>query len=70
MINMTIQDKMLNAHTLLSYNLTSKFNNPIESIIVSGAGLFLNAKEKIDAMLGDELVGKIHSAIEKILLLF
>ena len=67
---MTIQDKMLNAHTLLSYNLTSKFNNPIENIIVSGVGLFLNAKEKIDVILGDKLMDKLHSAIEKILLLF
>lgn len=49
---------------------TSTFNNAIENVVVTGASLFLNAKEKIDAMLGDELVDKVHSAIEKILLLF
>lgn len=48
---------------------TSTFNNAIENVIVTGASLFLNAKEKIDAMLGDELVDKVHSVIEKILLL-
>lgn len=49
---------------------TSTFNNAIENAVVTGASLFLNAKEKIDAMLGDELGEKVQSVIEKILLLF
>jgi len=46
------------------------FEKEIENAIVTGVSLFLNVKEKIDAMLGDELVDKLHSAIEKIVLLF
>jgi glucuronate isomerase len=49
---------------------TSTFNNALENVIVSGAGLFLNIKEKVDALLGDDLTDKVHDAFSKFLLLF
>lgn len=64
------QDAIIKRVDYFAKTGTSTFNNTIENTIVKGANLFLNAKDKIDAMLGDEVMDKVHSAIEKILLLF
>ncbi len=64
------QDAIIKRVDYFAKTGTSTFNNTIENTIVKGANLFLNAKDKIDAMLGDEVMDKVHNAIEKILLLF
>lgn len=64
-------DKWIVPYTLIEEKESTQwFEKEIENAIVTGVSLFLNVKEKIDAMLGDELVDKLHSAIEKIVLLF
>ncbi len=64
------QQAMLHRVEEFSQKRDSVFNRAFENILMTSVDLFLNVKEKIDGMIGDDMKDKLQDAFQKMLLAF
>ena len=64
------QQAMLHRVKEFSQKRESVFNRTFENALMTGVDLFLNVKEKIDGIIGDDMKNKLQDAFQKLLLAF